>query len=273
MTVAPETLKHFRMSALAAVISLRRYLRDHPETTPHDAADALRRLDADNAGADYETGLQLHAIFEAEIDFIDPRRSLRNALTVLVQLHQPWWCKLAPYGRQRLATALTTDELQTFRSAGLMEVPPSDAVIQWWDSLAAEMRLIADEQRTAQGRYAEQLSYRHEQERLQSLGISEHPKWIAIEDNGAGYDILSYDQTQYGLRNRLIEVKSTTNEATRLVLTRGEWETALRFGAAYCFHIWKLPSEELTVKSVEEIAFHIPSDFGKGVWQEVKIVL
>lgn len=272
MTVALSNLKHFRMSALEAVISLRRYLREYPNTVPDEAVEALRRS-ADSVGADYETALHLHGIFDGSIDFMDPRQSLRDALTVLVRLHQPWWCRLAPYGRQRLATALTTDELQTFRSAGLMEVPPPDAVVHWWDALAAEMRLIADEQRMSQGRYGEQLSLRHEQDRLLSLGVHELPKWIAIEDNTAGYDILSYDLTDYGLRNRLIEVKSTTNQATRLILTRGEWEAALKFGAAYCFHIWKLPGEELVIKSVPEIAVHVPSDSGGGVWQEVEIVL
>ncbi len=273
MKVTPETLKHFRMSALAAVISLRRYLRDHPGTAPNEAANALRRLDADYAGADYETGLHLHSIFDDSIDFTDPKLGLRDALTVLVRLHQPWWCKLAPYGRQRLATALTMDELQTFRSAGLMDVPPSYTTIQWWDALAAEMRAVSDEQRTAQGRYAEQLSLRHEQRRLRSLGIHEHPRWVAIEDNGAGYDILSYDQTPYGLKNRLIEVKSTTQDEARLFLTRGEWETALKFGEAYQLHIWKLPSEELIIKSAAEISQHIPSDSGGGVWQKVEIIL
>ncbi len=273
MSVAPDVLKQFRMSALAAVISLRRYLKNHPEASPAEADAALRRVDSDYSQADFETALNIHEMLAPEIDFVDPRNGLRESLAGLIRLNRPWWCKLAPYGRQRLASALSTDELQTFRSAGLMEMPPSERIIQWWDNLAGEMRAAANEHLTSQGRFAEQLSLKHEQARLEKAGIYESPKWIAIEDNSAGYDILSYEVTAYGTKNRLIEVKSTQREATRLIISRGEWDTALQFGEAYVFHIWKLPSEELIIKKSSEIALHIPQDIGDGTWREAEIIL
>jgi hypothetical protein len=261
------------MSAMEALIGIGRYLADHSESNEQEAINSLRRSDADYAGADYETGLELHVLFAGAVDFSDPAAGLRNALRMLIRYHSPWWARLAPYGRQRLATALTVDELQTFRAAGLMEAPPSDAAVTWWDDLAAEARRLVDEQLTEQGRYAEALSLEYEASRLDALGVTEAPKWIAIDDNSAGYDILSYDLTSYGLINRLIEVKSTRTERARLILSRGEWESALRFGEAYQFHVWKLPAEELTIKSVEEVARHIPADAGGGKWQTVEIVL
>jgi hypothetical protein len=194
-------------------------------------------------------------------------------LSLLIELHRPWWLRLAPYGRQRVAGALTKDELQTFRAAGLMDAPPSDVVVTWWDNLAARARQFLDEQLTEQGRYAETLSFRYEASRLSDLGIDEAPRWIAIEDNAAGYDILSYDVTERGLVNRLIEVKSTVSVVPRLFLTRNEWEAALKFGASYHFHIWSLPAEVLTIKSAIELTPDIPTDSGQGTWQQVEIVL
>jgi hypothetical protein len=37
------------------------------------------------------------------------------------------------------------------------------------------------------------------------------------------------------------------------------------------FHIWKLPSEELIIKTVPEMSNHIPDDSGLGEWAEVEI--
>jgi hypothetical protein len=258
---------------MEAVIGIQRYIADHPEASEGEAIDALRRSDADYAGSDYDAGLELRHLFSGSVQFDNPRDGIRDALTVLIRLHRPWWYKLAPYGRQRLAAVLTTDELQTFRAAGLMDAPASDAIATWWANLASEARQLADDERSAQGRYAEKLSLKYEEDRLKSLGIEQHPKWIAIEDNSAGYDILSFELKEHGLINKLIEVKSTTSSSARLILTRGEWDAALKFGAAYHFHLWKLPAEELIIKSVDEIALHVPTDAGQGAWQTVQIVL
>jgi len=204
-----EFLRSIRMSSLTALSALRRHIHEHPGTSADDASAALLKIDPDYAQGDYMTALQLHSALSPATDFLDWGPSLREALRVLIKLHCPWWRRLAPYGRQRLATALSTDELQTFRAAGLMQSPPDPDVVSWWDVLAADARTAADEKLTAQGRYAEQLSLSFEKARLKELAIHEAPRWIAVEDNGAGYDILSFDLTKHGYKNRLIEVKST----------------------------------------------------------------
>ncbi|TIL26385.1 DUF3883 domain-containing protein [Mesorhizobium sp.] len=259
------------MSAFVAVSGIRRYLRDHPDSSVQESAESLRRLDADYAAADFEGGIRLHARFPEAIDFVDPRDGIRQGLTVLIEAYKPWWCRFFPYGRQRLATALSQDELQTFKSAGLFEDQPSSTIVEWWDAHAAQMRSVTDEKLNAQGRWAEVLSLDYERTRLASLGIDNGPRWVAIDDNAAGYDIQSYDPTEYGIKNRLVEVKSTQRTPSRIILTRGEWNAALKFGEAYFFYIWKLPSEELIVKSGSEMADHIPADCGNGRWTELEI--
>lgn len=271
MSSAERVIPDFRMSAFAALIGLRRYLHDYPNTPVEEAALSLRRSDADFAAADFDGAIRLHSQFPADIDFANPGASLRRGLAVLIEAHRPWWCRFFAYGRQRLATALTQDELQTFRSAGLLEENPPADVVQWWDAFACLMRATEDERLNAQGRHAEGLSLQHERKRLQSLGITEEPRWIALEDISAGYDLQSYEQTAYGLRNLLIEVKSTQRSPPRMFLTRGEWDAAAQYGDAYTFHLWKLPAEELTVITVAEMAQHIPQDHGSGRWTELEI--
>ncbi|MBB6469077.1 hypothetical protein HNQ96_004966 [Aminobacter lissarensis] len=259
------------MSAFVALIGLRRYLRDHPNTPVDEAANSLQRSDADLAAADFQGALRLHSQFSVEIDFSDPVKGLRAGLGVLIDAHRPWWCRFFPYGRQRLATSLTQDELQTFRSAGLYEDFPQADVVAWWDAFASLMRSAEDERLNTQGRHAERLSLEYERERLNKLGISEEPRWIALDDNSAGYDLQSYERTEYGLKNLLIEVKSSQRHPPRMILTRGEWKAAAQYGDAYIFHLWQLPAEELTVLTVADIAQHVPQDQGKGSWTELEI--
>jgi len=258
--VAPD----FRMSAFTAVIGLRRYLLDHPGISADEAAQSLKRSDADYAATDFEYGLKLHSRLPDAIDFADPKIGIRQSLSVLIEAYSPWWCRFFPYGRQRLATALTPDEFQTFRSAGLFDEHPSSEVVAWWDALAAQARTEDAERRTDQGRYAETLSLNYELGRLKAAGIEASPKWIALDDNSAGFDIQSYEQSPFGPKNLLIEVKSSQRNPTRIILTRGVWNAAQKYGDAYLFHIWKLPSEELIVMTVPQMSMHIPGDSGAG---------
>lgn len=271
MSSSEQVIPEFRMSAFLAVSGLRRYLRDHPDTLAEEAAVSLRSSDADYSAADFDGGIRLHKLLPPEIDFADPRAGIRDGLTILIHEHLPMWCKFFPYGRQRLAVALTQDELQTFKSAGLFEESPSQSVVEWWDALASKIRSLGNEKLNSQGREGEFLSLEYEKRRLFALGITEQPRWTAIEDNGAGYDIQSFDLTPYGLKNRLIEVKSSKRNPPCMILSRGEWDAAEKYGDAYFVHLWRLPSEHLTILSSADIKAHIPNDCGGGRWTEIEI--
>ena len=271
MTSTHGVISEFRMSAFVALIGLRRYLDHYPGTPVEEAAVSLQRSDADLAAADFAGALRLHQHLAGDVDFSNPITGLRAGLRVLIEAHRPWWCRFFPYGRQRLATALTQDEMQTFRSAGLFDEMPPSEVVEWWDAFASLIRTADDERNNAQGRHGERLSLNYERKRLAGLGIFEEPKWVALDDNSAGYDIRSYDLTVYGLKNRLIEVKSSQRTPPRMVLTRGEWDVAAKYGETYIFHLWELPSEKLTILTVSDIAQHVPQDVGQGRWSELNI--
>lgn len=187
---------------------------------------------------------------------------------------QPKWCKAMSEGRLRFFDALQTDdERDVFRAAGLLKRPAPLAVALWWTSLSAIGRAIGNGEKDEQGRRAEQLSIDHEIERLAALGIDRVPDWPGLDDNFAGFDVLSYDPPPSAPTSRMIEVKSTTATPLQFVLTRGEWEAAQRHGEAYHFHIWDMSKEppQLHERTISQIAPQIPTDNAKGRWKQAFI--
>ncbi len=71
----------------------------------------------------------------------------------------------------------------------------------------------------------------------------------------------------------MIEVKSTTVSPLRFILTRNEWNKAAQAGEAYIFHVWDMSKEPpiLHVRTVADVAPHIPSDNGRGKWSNVAV--
>jgi hypothetical protein len=267
-----STQRHFTMSALNAAIAIRRYRNNHDGVTPTDAAISLQRLDADTAANDFASGLELCDILPDHLSFVDLLSDLRSSLTKLIYYHKPIWIRAFPYGRSRVAELLSVDEAQCLRSAGLFDDPPSRAIRDWWDEIAQSVRTQLADSLLAQGRVAEELSFQYEKKRLTELNIEREPIWVAIDNNGAGYDILSYDRGPNEPINRLIEVKSSSQDPPCMILTRGEWEAAVKFGSAYTFHLWALPNATLLECKVSDIAPHIPVDQGTGRWEKVEIM-
>ena len=84
-----------------------------------------------------------------------------------------------------MRAALTGNEFQCFREAGLFDDMPDDDAMTWWDKIAALTRGTVDQEKMERARMAERLSLEHERVRLSGLGISLEPKWMALEDKRA----------------------------------------------------------------------------------------
>jgi len=155
----------------------------------------------------------------------------------------------------------------------LLADEPDEIVLQWWDRVTGQVRLAGDRLKLERARRAERLTLELEKQRLNQLGIKLRPIWMGLEDNMAGYDVLSYEPGDPTPTNKLIEVKSTIASPLRFMLTRTEWEKAKSIGEAYCFHIWDLqPSPPiLYVRNVADVARHVPADSEKGKWQSAAI--
>ncbi len=262
----------FAMPALEGLRSLRVHLLSHPGMAVEEAVTVINAGGLDVQGLDLEASQALLALVPDQLPNDGPH-FYRGCIRVVLLAYQPIWTRVMLQGRIRFYAALERDEQSLFRQTGILDEPPDDEFVEWWDELSGELRLIGDLDRMLRARTAERLSLAHEAERLKKEGIEETPKWIGLDDNTKGYDVLSYDRVGNAISNKLIEVKSTIASPLRFRLTRNEWEQAERSGAAYIFHIWdmqKMPPA-LHIRTVDQVKPHVPTDGEKGKWKDAEI--
>ena len=256
------------MSTFEALRMIRIYRSHHMGLPTPELVLLIRRIDA--TAYDFDAGIHLDSLLGPDVTPSDPIGFYQACIEVIIY-RQPIWAKTIGLGRRKFSQKLSRDEQQCFRSARLLDDPAAPSVVAWWDRVTGVLRLSADQEKLRRARAAERLSLEHETHRLQNVGIKREPIWMAVDDNTAGYDVLSYDVGPYEPINRLIEVKSTIASPLRFFLTRNEWETAIKFGDRYIFHIWDLTSSCLHERTVAQIAPHIPTDNEKGRWANAEI--
>lgn len=185
----------------------------------------------------------------------------------ICETHPPWAYKI-PAGREEAFSAMNDDERFCFVVAGLAYSPVTDDVVRWWDEVAAHFRSADENKLLETGRKGERLTLKYEM-----LRTGTTPKWISIDSNYAGYDILSVDSNKSQLK-RMIEVKTTSNELSSAVfyVTPHEWETAETSLDKYYFYLWSIEETiKLAILSANQIKKHIPENRGSGQWTSIAI--
>lgn len=261
----------FTMSAFEGLRVLRLRQVSYPGTNLAELADLVRQVDPDGASHDFDAAFQLDPIVVPAAAAHEVPGFYQHCIEAAIPAFRPLWGRIITLGRSVFVQKLTRDEVQCFRAAGLLEDPPTRPTISWWDRVAAIARLRSDQEKMERARLAEEMSLDYEARRMRALGLDQAPVWMSIEDNTAGYDIQSFDVGSEGPVARLIEVKSTIASPLRFFLSRNEWETAKKFGAAYRFHVWDLQGPQLHERTVAEILPHIPTDNEKGKWSNATI--
>lgn len=269
----PPFERLFSMGALEALRILRIYSRQHADLSLRDLTSLVLSVDVGARGQDFEAGAALADIVLPSVEVEDGARFYRSCIESIIFAKRPVWLRVMRYGRAVFAGKLTRDEAQCFHAAGLMVEPVTDDVLSWWRRLQAHARQVSEIEAQERAQQAEQLSLAYERERLAQLNIEHSPKWMGFEDNTAGYDVLSFDRGVVEPTNRLIEVKSTIASPLRFFLTRNEWDQAVKFGERYHFHIWDMSIDppKLYERSRAQVEPNIPSDNGKGRWQNVLV--
>jgi hypothetical protein len=272
MTAAISTERVFSLPCFEGLRLLRKYQANHPELPLADLLTLIESVEADAHSLDMEASVYLSELVDKDSP-LDGHLFYQTCIKGVLIKHQPIWAKLMRQGRQRFVKRLDRNDQDVFAAAGLMQNPTPLHVVTWWDSVAGYARLLTDYEKMEQGRAAEILSLEHERKRLKDLGINLEPEWPGFDDNFAGYDVLSYDHSAGGIANRLIEVKSTTMSPMRFVVTRNEWDKAVKAGDAYIFHIWDMNRDPpiLHTRTVADVAPHIPIDSGKGTWTNAQV--
>lgn len=272
MTAAISTERVFSLPCFEGLRLFRKYRKNYSELPQADLITLIESVEADAHSLDLEASVYLSELVEKDCP-LDGHIFYQTCIKGFLLQHQPIWAKLMRQGRQRFVKKLNPDDQDIFAAAGLMEYPTPLHVVTWWDAVSGYTRLLTDQEKMEQGRAAEMLSLQHERKRLKGLGIHQEPEWPGFDDNFAGYDILSYEQSPHGLQNKLIEVKSTTASPLRFIVTRNEWDRAEKARDAYSFHIWDMRQDTpvLIERTVAEVAPHIPLDSGKGRWTNAQV--
>lgn len=262
----------FSMSALEGLRAIRIQIGLQPGLELGETIRIVKTTEADANSFDFEAAVVLLDIVD---DSVKPHslEFYQHCIHSIILARQPIWARMMTLGRRRFVKKLDRDEESIFREAGLLVEPPNDPVVAWWDIITGLVRLEGNKRALERARQAEKLTLQREKQRLKQDGITTKPKWIAIEDNTAGYDVLSYTKNEFGLVNKLIEVKSTIASPLRFFLTRNEWMQALEYGESYFFYIWDMQKEppSLFIKMVADIQPHVPQDNEKGKWSNAEI--
>lgn len=193
---------------------------------------------------------------------------LRQAILDYIDAAAPPWVQTASFGRKRLLSFAGNQIGQVFLEAGLVD-GADEAVVAFWDDLAARARGQKDDRLNAIGREGERLSIAYERQRT-----GRAPKWVAIDNNDDGYDILSVVSAD-DLRKQSIEVKASTQGLRgSFFLTRNEWDRALE-ADQHAFHVWSLATTppSLAVLDADAISAHIAIDQGSGEWKSIEVPL
>lgn len=274
MSGVPSTERVFALSAFEGVRIIRTYAARQPDVPLVELLPIIERIEADAPNLDLQAAVYLHDLVEIECPLTGDG-FYQACITAVVTKHEPNWCKAMKQGRMRFLDSLKQNDRDVFAAAGLAKEPPSIEVVTWWDTVAGYARMLADIDKMEQAREAEALSIAHERARLKALGIDKEPEWKGLDDNFAGYDVLSFDPGEFAPTNRMIEVKSTVASPLRFIVSRNEWEQALKFGPAYLFHVWDMQKNPpvLYERTSEQVAAHIPTDNEKGKWTAAVIPL
>lgn len=191
---------------------------------------------------------------------------LRQALLDHIDAKSPPWVQCALYGRSRVLAFAGNGVAQVLVEAGLAHGFDDD-VVAFWDALAARARGQRDGRLSGIGRTGERLTLTHEEART-----GRKPKWIAINNNDDGYDVLSV-VGDGDTRALSIEVKtSSLGMSGALWLTRNEWEMAHE-RENHLFHLWDIQCKppRLAKVDVRALLNHVPTDMGNGRWESVSV--
>ena len=191
---------------------------------------------------------------------------LRQMLLDFIDIERPSWVQSALSGRAKVLHFAGAEIGQIFVEALLADGVDSDTVA-FWDTLAARARGLKDERQNQVGRLGERLTLDYETQRTGRTA-----KWISIESNEDGYDVLSV-VSDSDSRKLSIEVKaSSMGLHGAFYLTVNEWERAQET-KTHAFHLWDVSKAPyaLCVLDVEQVATHVPNDSGLGTWQTVQV--
>jgi hypothetical protein len=198
----------------------------------------------------------------------------RNLLEMYIRTDRPYWSYSLIKGRQKSMIYVPESVSDVFIQLGLYDrnsILIDPEIVEWWDRLATVIYSTRQSNNVAVGRIGERCSFLFEEYRTQH-----EPKWLSLEDNGLGYDLLSLQSEDEG-ENLCIEVKTCSSDPQVLFISKYEWKVAsTKPSGEYMFHIWDITDiskPKLYTASASDLRPHIPEDIGVGAWESCSLKL
>jgi hypothetical protein len=132
------------MGAFEGLRVLRRRRPSFPDVGFVDLVDLVRRVDPHGGSHDYEAAFQLDPIVAATAPASEAPEFYQHCIEAAIPTFRPLWGRTITLGRRKFFQKLSRDEVQCFRAAGLLEEPPTTAIVTWWDRVAATARSVSD---------------------------------------------------------------------------------------------------------------------------------
>lgn len=201
-----------------------------------------------------------------EIEKSNPQKRLQIQIQHMIEELLPKWGATIIQGRKAFFNYAPLEVVQCFSEANLFDTYDLDA-LRLWDTLASLYRKDKDLNNVIIGREGEYLSYCYEKKRT-----GETPRWISLEYEGLGYDILSRRSSTLA-EKLLIEVKTSKQAWDNAVfhLTRNEWNILSNSDCALV-HLWSISQSPplFSIISIEDLRPHVPLDQGNGQWSDME---
>lgn len=221
------------------------------------------------SGFDFATGREILAHIGLG-PMVDKPTFYRSMFLWSMRELQPPVLQLLLRGREAFVQALSAEAVQCLDICGAMAAVPEPATIQFLDTLAALARQQQNAANLQKGREAERLSWDLEMGRLREMGCSQMPRWVALDDNAAGFDLLSWSDVACH-QKRLIEVKACTARLPHFHLSQNEIATGKRNPHCYILHIWGFPQCRLLELAWPELEPFLPEDGARSRIENVSI--
>lgn len=198
----------------------------------------------------------------------------RTLLELYIRTVRPTWSFHLIKGRQKSMNHVPESISDVFIQLGLYdrdEILIDSDTVEWWDRLATVIYSTKQSNNVTVGRIGERLTFLYEEDRT-----GYEPKWLALEDNGLGYDLLSRQSPANG-RNLCIEVKTCSSAPQQLFISKYEWKVATtKPPGEHLFHVWDITNTSnptLYTPSAGDLEPHIPSNVGVGEWETCSLSL
>lgn len=199
----------------------------------------------------------------------------RQQLVDYLVVNRPYWSSSLTYGRKESLGYLPPNIQDIFHQ---LYIDNSDDqiidedLVSWWDKIMTAGRDESERRKRVIGRFGERLSMMYE-----GLRTKKPPKYIGLDSNKAGFDILSVGSSSRGDKQICIEVKSSITKKPRIHITRNEWETAeTKQRGEYLFHCWILPNPHeiaLYIFDSDDLVKELPTNSGTGRWDNCSLRL